>query len=335
MKIENPYFLIKKSLFLNFYLADIPLRKKTKCKLIYKLITLVWRMILNFIGFILIKRKISFSSLAGIKGTSQKFFFNDTNSQFQSIYAEKYLINYEPEVFWAIKTFLDKNSVFIDVGANWGHHAFFAAINRKAKVFAFEPNPIVNKNFREINDNLKLYNKVSIFDCALGSKNITGKLVQSFFSTGLCFIEGTDFEPETNKDKEFLLKRLLNLEPIKYEIKVKKLDSFDFKNIDLIKIDTEGFELEVLKGSEASIIKHKPIIIFEANFFNSVIKNQIYLFFKRNKYELFKIKLLEIEKGFYKASLIPEVSLNKVNDKYVKHNLIAFPNNKINIKFPD
>lgn len=76
-------------------------------------------MSLNLIGFILIKRKISFSSLAGIKRTRRKFFFNDTNSQFQSIYAEKYLNNYEPEVFWTIKTFLDKNSVFIDVGANW------------------------------------------------------------------------------------------------------------------------------------------------------------------------------------------------------------------------
>lgn len=110
---------------------------------------------------------------------------------------------------------------------------------------------------------------------------MTSKLVQSFFSTGLCFIEGTEFKAETTKDKEFLLKQLLNLEPIKYEIKIKTLDSYMFKKIDLIKIDTEGFEFEVLKGGEASIKKYKPIIIFEANFFSFEIKNQIYLFFKK------------------------------------------------------
>jgi FkbM family methyltransferase len=287
-------------------------------------------MILNFIGFILVKKNISFSSLAGIKGTKQKFFFNDTNSQFQSIYAEKYRYNYEPEVFWTIKTFLKKNSVFIDVGANWGHHSFFAAINSKAKVIAFEPNPIVCKNFREINEQLSTHDKVSIFDCALGNKITKNKLVQSYFSSGLCFIEGTEFEPETANDKEFLLKRLLGLESIKYDIEVKTLDSFDLKKIDLIKIDTEGFELEVLKGGETCIKKHKPIIIFEANFYNPEIKKQIYLFFKKNKYALYQIKLSEAKKFFYTASLIP---LTSITDNVKKYNLVALPK-KGKIQFP-
>ena len=35
----------------------------------------------------------------------------------------------------------------------------------------------------------------------------------------------------------------------KYEVEIKRLDSFNFKRVDFIKIDVEGYELEVLKGA--------------------------------------------------------------------------------------
>ena len=45
------------------------------------------------------------------------------------------------------------------------------------------------------------------------------------------------------------------------------LDYFDFdaSEIGLIKIDTEGFELKVLKGAVKTIGKHKPVVIIEQN----------------------------------------------------------------------
>lgn len=42
-----------------------------------------------------------------------------------------------------------------------------------------------------------------------------------------------------------------------------RLDSLSLTRIDLIKIDVEGMELETLEGAEASLQKHKPILVIE------------------------------------------------------------------------
>jgi FkbM family methyltransferase len=47
----------------------------------------------------------------------------------------------------------------------------------------------------------------------------------------------------------------------KNKIEVNKLDNFYFqKKIDFIKIDTEGHDLQVLKGGKKTIKKYKPIL---------------------------------------------------------------------------
>lgn len=48
-----------------------------------------------------------------------------------------------------------------------------------------------------------------------------------------------------------------------YEIEIKTLDSFKFKEIDLIKIDVQGYEEQVLIGAKNTIAENKPILIVE------------------------------------------------------------------------
>jgi FkbM family methyltransferase len=48
-----------------------------------------------------------------------------------------------------------------------------------------------------------------------------------------------------------------------YDIPSKRLDSFEFDCVDLIKIDVEGWEFEVLKGAAETIKKHKPTLMVE------------------------------------------------------------------------
>ena len=48
------------------------------------------------------------------------------------------------------------------------------------------------------------------------------------------------------------------------EIQIKKLDSFDMLPIDYIKIDAEGYEIEVVKGAQKIIERDKPFIHVEA-----------------------------------------------------------------------
>lgn len=46
-------------------------------------------------------------------------------------------------------------------------------------------------------------------------------------------------------------------------VPMKTLDSFGFNHVDLIKIDTEGYETFVLRGAEALIEAWKPVIVVE------------------------------------------------------------------------
>ncbi len=46
-------------------------------------------------------------------------------------------------------------------------------------------------------------------------------------------------------------------------IPLKTLDSFNFDNVDMIKIDVEGFEEEILAGAEQTILRNKPILAIE------------------------------------------------------------------------
>jgi FkbM family methyltransferase len=46
-------------------------------------------------------------------------------------------------------------------------------------------------------------------------------------------------------------------------IPLKTLDSYNYANVDMIKIDVEGFEEEILVGAMNTILKNKPIIVVE------------------------------------------------------------------------
>jgi hypothetical protein len=49
-----------------------------------------------------------------------------------------------------------------------------------------------------------------------------------------------------------------------YEVvQIKKLDSFKFTRVSVMKIDVQGFEIEVLNGAINTINEHRPIIFIE------------------------------------------------------------------------
>jgi hypothetical protein len=102
-------------------------------------------------------------------------------------------------------------------------------------------------------------------------------------------------------------------------VKRKKIENLDF-----IKIDVEGGELDVLKGGVDSIKKINPIIMSEIQDLRTKNWNykafEIYQFLKLLNYNWYKIT----EKGFLK-----EVSLNK-KDNIDYENLVAIPQDKEN-----
>jgi len=58
-------------------------------------------------------------------------------------------------------------------------------------------------------------------------------------------------------------KRTRKVEPEKQIVEVNTLDNMNFENVDVLKIDTEGYEFPIVLGAEQTIIKHKPIVQLE------------------------------------------------------------------------
>ena len=95
---------------------------------------------------------------------------------------------------------------------------------------------------------------------------------------------------------------------------IKTVDSLIYghcKKIDLIKIDTDGTDLECLEGCERIIKKFHPIIIIEIN--NNL--NQIVKYLLKSNYEFFYDQhLKEIDIGI-KNNTIPNLFCSKYNLK--------------------
>ena len=48
-------------------------------------------------------------------------------------------------------------------------------------------------------------------------------------------------------------------------IEIRTLDSYNFQDVDVIKIDVEGFEVPLLDGAKETILSNRPWIQIEAN----------------------------------------------------------------------
>lgn len=144
-----------------------------------------------------------------------------------------------------------KDSVFVDVGANVGHHSFFGATIAK-EVYSFEPYAKVRaqlENKLQIN-NIK---NVKVIPFALGEEDQELTYFEpSNHNTGTgSFIK--DFLPENQNTG------------LKLQVKNgdKLFDNLGIKNVGVIKIDTEGFEPLVLSGLLPFLRSQKPTIVME------------------------------------------------------------------------
>lgn len=151
-------------------------------------------------------------------------------------------------------TVLFQNAKYIlDIGANIGNHTvFWAKTLTVEKIVSFEPYPpnyeLLCKNI--VDNHLSC---VQTFDKAVGEK------------TGVVKVK--KFSPENYGGTSF--QYVKEDECIDTSIPVCSLDEFfpqlQLPQIDFVKIDTEGFELSVLKGMQQIINCYKPTIWVEVS----------------------------------------------------------------------
>lgn len=128
------------------------------------------------------------------------------------------------------KVEFNSGDVIVDCGANVGE--LYLGINNHIKNFSYigyEPDPIV---FKCLEKNVTSKN-AKIYKQALSDKSSIEKLYLSSDAadTSLVFLDNKDY----------------------IEVETTKLDNLNLSNVKLIKIDAEGYELEVLHGAKNTL----------------------------------------------------------------------------------
>ena len=198
------------------------------------------------------------------------------------------------EDFLALERFKPApEQVLIDVGADRGLTIISMLIfpHMQNKIIAFEPNTLV---FNKLKNNflIKKSNRVDLHPCGLSDRNDQLPLYIPFYRKWMFDgLASLNYESAKN----WLTHRLWMFDQHKLNVKrvnceVRKLDDFNF-NPYFIKIDVQGHELQVLKGSENTIRKYQPIFLIEC------VNEQIIQFLKKFNYSFFHYNKGEFSVG--------------------------------------
>lgn len=176
------------------------------------------------------------------------------------------ILNYQSDILSGEDCFIRSyvpnisSGVIFDVGANIGNYTKKLRLaNQHAKIYSFEPHPVTFQRLVEsvAGIDIKLFNvgigshggSLNLYDCAEND----GSSHASLF-----------------KD---VIEKIHNKESIAHQVSIISLDEFvaehKIDRVGLLKIDTEGYELEVLKGFHEFIKEDRvDVIHFEFNEMN-------------------------------------------------------------------
>jgi len=163
---------------------------------------------------------------------------------------------FEDLVISVCNKYIDSNNIVMDIGANIGITSLaLSKIAKDGKVYSFEPSPRI---YPYLVENIKANNSHNIhpFMLAVGNSNSKIKFNHALTFAAGSFISESEIDPTAFNTTCF-------------DVDCKTLDSIaedlQLNRIDFIKLDVEGFELEVLRGAKKTIEKFKPFWIIEFN----------------------------------------------------------------------
>ena len=192
---------------------------------------------------------------------------------------------------------------FIDIGTHKGEFLSYILTLNYKKIYCFEPQKkifkILHKNFAN-KKNIKLFNfglahknsKIIFYENILTSTSTFSKSKNTFFSKIKNFI--------LNSKNSYIDKYIVNTRTLDEIFLNKKIYNI------FLKIDVEGFEMNVLKGAKKTLSKKVKYILIERHFFQLHESNsteKVHLFLKKNNFKLIKrftFPLFHFQDNLYK-----------------------------------
>lgn len=140
--------------------------------------------------------------------------------------------------------------VVIDAGANVGSFSILVAhYYPNAKIFAFEPTPLT---YEFLKKNTAPYPNIIPINAGLAEKEGERDfIVSSVGTTGNHFFDGVHMGESQIGDKVM-------------SVTITTIDKAVGSPVDFIKIDTEGYEENILMGARETIKKYRPIVHLSA-----------------------------------------------------------------------
>ncbi|MBT8387788.1 MAG: FkbM family methyltransferase [Ignavibacteria bacterium] len=159
-------------------------------------------------------------------------------------------------------------NTILDVGANEGQFAIMMnKIMYNVAIYSFEP---IEHCFEELLNNTKNFDRINCFNVALGNEIKDDTIYHNIFSPSSSLLE-----------MNLLHKKAFpyTQDSVKEQIKISTLDemrdSMEWKKKILLKIDVQGYEMEVLKGAETSL-ENIDLIMVETSFFELYKKQPLF-----------------------------------------------------------
>jgi FkbM family methyltransferase len=182
------------------------------------------------------------------------------------------------EKFYSILESHNNHFVVIDLGAQTGSFSLLAKYFPNSNWYAFEP---IEEACNALKTNLFLNNINNVVVYQMAASNSSGWTTLKMPNIGAWGLSTIG-------------SNVLRFTPInERKIQCIDLDSFVFNNhiekVHFMKLDTEGWELYILKGAKNLIIRDRPIILMEYNETNmkqcDVLKEDIKNFLQAANYE--------------------------------------------------
>ncbi len=183
---------------------------------------------------------------------------------------------------------LEDDAIIFDIGANIGSMALpFAKLASRGRVYAFEPTEYAfNKLLKNLSLNRNLAERITPVQLFLSDQTQFEHQIKAYASWP---INGS--ASKTHPLHGGLIKNAAS-------VPAATLDDYcernDIETIHLIKIDTDGHELKVLKGACETLKKCRPFIVFEIGLYvmeeQQIEFDDFYTYLNRLGYSLLNAK---------------------------------------------